>query len=184
MNNNSIETYETNFELHTHHYLCNHALGTIRDYIESAINQGFHIIGISDHTPHFYGNKDQIFPGITMRISEFPLYIEEVRKLKKEYEGKIDVLLGVESDFFPQHIKVYENQLKQYPFDYIIGSVHFVDNISIFDKRRWEGLTELEKVKTKESYFDLIQQAAKCGLFQIIGHLDAMKGMYPEFSKI
>ena len=39
-----------------------------------------------------------------MAKSEFPRYIEEVLQLKQEYEGKIDVLLGVESDYFPDHV--------------------------------------------------------------------------------
>ena len=37
-----------------------------------------------------------------------------------------------------------------YPFDYIIGSVHHVQDIGIFKKGRWEGLTSKEQIKVKE----------------------------------
>ena len=48
-------------------------------------------------------------------------------ELKEQYAGRIDVLLGVESDFFPEHAEVIGSQYAKYPFDYIIGSVHRLD---------------------------------------------------------
>lgn len=178
-NNNRVK-----FDLHTHHKRCGHADGVIEDYIQSAIAQGFQAIGISDHTPYFAHNDDHPFPGIAMARSEFSNYIAEVQSLKQKYDGKIDVLLGIESDFFPQHVSLYETALNEVPFDYVIGSVHQVSGVSIFNKNRWKGLTDQEKIETKELYYDLIAQSARSGLFQILGHIDAMKGYYPPFSDI
>lgn len=172
------------FDFHTHHERCGHARGTIRDYIEAAIDKGFHMIGISDHSPYFGSEEDHLHPSIAMAKSEFPNYVAEVLALKKEYEGKIDVLLGVESDFFPEYIDVYRKQYEKYPFDYIIGSVHYVDGISIFDRNRWQGLSEEKKIQLKDMYYKLIAESAKSGLFHILGHIDAMKAYYPEFSSI
>ncbi|MCM3700492.1 histidinol-phosphatase [Paenibacillus macerans] len=172
------------FDLHTHHFRCGHADGNIRDYIEAGIAAGLSVIGISDHTPYFGNPEDRPFPRISMGKKEFAGYVDEVLKLKKEYAGKIDVLLGIESDFFPEHAEVYRNTLNQYPFDYVIGSVHSVGEVSIFNKNRWKGLSPQEKIVTKEAYYDLIRQSAQSGMFQILGHIDAMKGNYPAFSDI
>lgn len=172
------------FDFHTHHDRCGHAVGKIRDYIETAIANGLDIIGISDHSPYFYREEDHFRPNITMKKSEFPGYVAEVLALKEEYEDKIEVLLGVESDFFPEYMNHYRKQYDKYPFDYIIGSVHYVDGLSIFNKNRWKRLTDDEKVATKDAYYELIQQSARSGMFQILGHIDAMKGFYPEFSEI
>jgi histidinol-phosphatase (PHP family) len=79
---------------------------------------------------------------------------------------------------------VYRNQYLLHPFDYIIGSVHYVQDVSIFKKERWEGVTAQQQVQIKEEYYDLIQKSAKSGVFQILGHIDAMKGFYPDFSSI
>lgn len=87
------------FDLHTHHFRCGHADGTIRDYIEAAIAAGLDVIGISDHSPYFGSPSEQAFPRIAMAKSELVHYVEEVLSLQKEYEGRIDVLLGMESDF-------------------------------------------------------------------------------------
>ncbi len=172
------------FDFHTHHNRCGHAKGSISDYIEAAITKGLNIIGISDHTPYFGSEDDQAQPGIAMAISEFPNYVNEILHLKKKYKDKIEVLLGIEADFFPEHIDVYKKIYDQYPFDYIIGSTHYSGGKSIFNKKRWEGLNKEQKVQQKEMYYDIINQSAQSGMFDILGHIDAMKGYFPEFSSI
>lgn len=172
------------FDLHTHHYRCGHATGDIEDYIKAAIDNGLDIIGISDHSPHFYSEENQLYPRAAMGKSAFQTYIKEVLHLREMYEDKIEVLLGIEADYLYQHMDSYRAAYEKYPFDYIIGSVHSVDYISIFNKKRWNGLTNQEKTDVKDRYYHLIEQSARSGLYQILGHIDAMKGFYPEFSKI
>ncbi|CAM3046396.1 histidinol-phosphatase [Paenibacillus sediminis] len=172
------------FDLHTHHFRCGHADGNIRDYIEAAIAANLQVIGISDHTPYFGSEEEQPFPHIAMGKSEIANYVAEVLKLKAEYEGVIDVLLGIESDYFPAHAEVYRQALAPYPFDYIIGSVHHVRDISIFNKNRWKKLSLEEQIADKKTYYEMIRDSAKSGMFQIMGHIDAMKGNYPAFSDI
>jgi len=177
-------TNSVKFDLHTHHDRCGHAKGNIEDYINAAIDNGLQFIGISDHSPYFYSDEDQLYPGIAMAKSEFENYIQEVLSLKEKFQDKIHVLLGVESDFFPKYIELYRDHYKKYPFDYIIGSVHYVQDINIFKKGRWDNLAKAQKVKVKEEYYHLIEQSARCNVFQILAHIDAMKGFYPPFSEI
>lgn len=174
-------TKEKVFDLHTHHDRCNHAEGKISDYIEAAIAKEIDVIGISDHSPFFYSEQDALFPNIAMKKSEFKDYINEVLSLKEKYKDKIEVLLGIESDYFPEHVDLYKNIYKKYPFDYIIGSVHFVDDISVFDRNHWNHLTREERIKRKQKYYTLIEQSAKSGLFQILGHIDVMKTLHGDF---
>lgn len=72
----------------------------------------------------------------------------------------------------------------KYPFDYVIGSVHYSNNINIFKKDRWGGLEDEDCIQEKELYYNLIQQSAKSSLFDILGHIDAMKGYFPRFSEL
>lgn len=172
------------FDLHTHHERCGHAEGSIRDYIEAAIEGGLNVIGISDHSPYFGREEDHAEPYIAMAKSEFSHYISEVLRLKEEYKDRIEILLGVESDFFPEHADLYRQIYEQYPFDYIIGSVHQTGGVSIFNRNRWKKLDDVQKIKAKEEYYRLILQSARSGMFQILGHIDAMKGFYPQFSQL
>jgi histidinol-phosphatase (PHP family) len=172
------------FDLHTHHSRCGHATGQIKDYIESAIQAGISAIGISDHSPYFAHELDQPQPGIAMARSDFPHYIKEVLRLKEKYKDRIEVLLGVESDFYPEQLELYRASYEPFPFDYIIGSVHQTRGVSIFNRNRWNNQAEAEQITVKRDYYELILQSAKCGLFQVLGHIDAMKGYYPLFSNI
>ncbi|QAY68252.1 histidinol-phosphatase [Paenibacillus protaetiae] len=172
------------FDLHTHHERCGHADGMIEAYIQSAIQGGLQAIGISDHSPYFGSEEDQPFPNIAMAKSAFPGYIEEVLRLKEKYSGQIEVLLGVESDFFPDYADVYRNYYANIPFDYIIGSVHHVGGISIFNKKRFTKLNDEQKFEAKRDYYDLIRQSALSGMFDVMAHIDAMKAYYPPFSDI
>ncbi|GIQ68475.1 PHP domain-containing protein [Xylanibacillus composti] len=172
------------FDLHTHNERCGHAIGTIEDYVVSAIRKGLHVIGISDHSPYFAEEADHHFPQIAMAKSMFAAYVEEVLRLKAKYAGQIEVLLGVESDYFPESAHLYQEVYDRYPFDYLIGSIHHVEGVSIFNKKRWGKLDERRKIEVKEAYYDLIEQSARSGMFDILGHIDAMKAFYPAFSDI
>jgi len=174
----------TKFDLHTHHDRCGHAVGKIEHYIEAAIDAGLSVIGISDHSPYFASDEDQPHPGIAMAKTELPAYVDEVLRLKAKYAGKIDVLLGMESDYFPEHIELYRSMYRPYPFDYIIGSVHQTRSVSIFNRNRWKNVSDEQKIIEKQHYYELIGRSARSGLFQVLGHIDAMKGYYPEFSDI
>ncbi|MFB5662623.1 histidinol-phosphatase [Alteribacillus sp. HJP-4] len=172
------------FDLHTHHYRCGHAADDIEDYIKAAIAADLHVIGISDHSPYFAEDGDHPFQGLTMAKSEFSSYIEEIVHLKEKYKNDIEVLAGVESDYFPASAEIYRMEYAKYPLDYITGSVHFVDGINIFDKSRWDGMKEEEILRVKEDYYKLIQLSAKSGMFHILGHIDAIKGYFPEIAKV
>lgn len=172
------------FDLHTHHYRCGHAIGLIEDYIQAALKAGLDVIGISDHMPHVYSDQDHLYPDITMAKSELQAYVQEVRRLQAKYAGKIDVLLGIEADYLKGHTDAYRQALAQIPFDYIIGSVHFFEGDSIFNEKRWDGLADAEKIQLKDTYYQTIQAAVQTGMFDIVGHLDAMKANYPAFSAI
>ncbi|MBJ8030415.1 histidinol-phosphatase [Bacillus cereus group sp. N21] len=172
------------FDMHTHHNRCGHAIGSIREYIEEAIKNKLDIIGISDHSPFFGESQDQYKPWVAMAKSEFSHYINEVLELKREYQDKINVLVGVESDFFPEHAQLYRNLYKKYPLDYIIGSVHVSNGIDLFNRERWYNISQEQVLYEKEIYYDLIQQSARSGMFDILGHIDALKGFYPSFSDI
>ncbi|WP_274652432.1 histidinol-phosphatase [Paenibacillus humicola] len=172
------------FDLHTHHFRCGHADDTIEAYIQAAIKEGIGVIGISDHSPYFANEDDHPLPGNAMAKSEFAHYVDEVLRLKAKYEGRIDVLLGVESDFFPEHAELYRGMYDQYPFDYIIGSVHQTRGVSIFNRSRWKKLAADRHADEKRHYYELIGLSAQSGIFQVLGHIDAMKGYYPAFSDI
>ena len=81
--------------LHTHSIYSDGA-HTPREIVEQAISQGMSAIGISDHSYTFFDTRYCIAEEKNLQ------YINELRALKEEYKGKIDVLVGIELDAFSE----------------------------------------------------------------------------------
>ncbi|MCH8291434.1 histidinol-phosphatase [Candidatus Poribacteria bacterium] len=165
-------------DYHTHHYRCGHARGTIEDYICKAIELGLEEIGISDHSPLYFREGNDPGPGSAMAKHELPEYVDEVLALREKYRNRIIVRLGMESDYIENMEDEYAVIYAQYPFDYLIGSVHFFDGRHIYDRRRWERGVNVEAAYRE--YFRLVRKSAKSGIFDVLGHITAVKAYSPK----
>lgn len=153
-------------DLHNHTVLCNHATGTVDDYIEAAIAAGTHYFGFSDHAPMRFD------PEYRMSISQMGLYERWIREAQEKYADRITILLGYEVDFLPNYM---EPSVLNRPCDYRIGSVHFIDQWGFDNPDYFHRYQELESDEMYIRYFNLIEEMAKSGRFDIVGHLDLLK---------
>ncbi|WP_373233379.1 PHP domain-containing protein [Cohnella sp.] len=112
-------------------------------------------------------------------ISEFVGFVAEAKK------SRPDLSLGIEADFFPGGEAELRGLLTGYDWDYIIGSVHFLEGWGFDNPETQDEFKELNPVETYARYFDLLQQACASGLFQIIAHPDNLKvfGFRPDNEK-
>jgi histidinol-phosphatase (PHP family) len=164
------------FDYHSHHYRCGHAVGQISDYIDAAIACGMTEFGVSDHGPAYFRPGDHPLPGTQMARSEFPHYVREVIEQKAKYAGRIDVKVGVEADYIEGQEAELSDILHSHSFDYVLGSVHYARDISVFSRTRWE--TE-NAADTYAEYYRLVQAAAASGVFDILSHLTAVEAYGP-----
>ncbi|MEK8173277.1 hypothetical protein NKH77_43525 [Streptomyces sp. M19] len=104
--------------------------------------------------------------------------------MKEEFAGSIEILVSTEADFFRGRMDAYSRELGRYPLDYVIGSVHMFEGRDIFDTSRWESVEEDELAAVKGRYFREIAACARSGLFQVMGHVDALKGNYPRLGEV
>ncbi|MFC5530739.1 histidinol-phosphatase HisJ [Cohnella yongneupensis] len=161
-------------DYHTHNVRCGHAVGELEEYVQSAVSQGMIQIGLSDHMPLVNLSQEE-HPDIAMSMDELPRYVEECFRLKERYKGTIDVRVGLEGDYVEGYEEPIAAIVRAYPWDYVIGSVHFLGTWDVTDFRqahKWEGR---RVVDAYEQYFDAIQKAAATGLYDYIGHIDAIK---------
>ncbi|MCW9025948.1 MAG: histidinol-phosphatase, partial [Thiovulaceae bacterium] len=153
-------------DLHNHTTLCNHAEGTIEDYVKQAIRNNTQYFGFSDHAPMSFD------PKYRMDFSEMKTYENSVLDIKEKYKDKIEILLGYEVDYLEGHMD--ETVLKA-DVDYLIGSVHFIDKWG-FDNPEFIGKYEEKNIdEIWQKYFDSIEAMANSKLFDIVGHLDLIK---------
>lgn len=153
-------------DLHNHTTLCNHATGSVDEYVEAAIACNTGYFGFSDHAPMHYD------PAYRMGFEQMDLYEGWVRDARAKYAGEIEVLLGYEVDYLPGYM---DEAVLNRPCDYLIGSVHFIGDWG-FDNPEFIGRYEHADIdEIYRRYFDLIEAMAKSGRFDIAGHLDLMK---------
>jgi histidinol-phosphatase (PHP family) len=157
-------------DYHIHTARCGHASGAMREYVEHAIKLQLTEIGFADHLPLLTGYD----PSLTMSMDELECYISEVESLRKEYT-EISIKLGIEADYLPGLEDRTASLLGAYDFDYVLGSVHFINGWGFDDSRHLEGYKERGIDEVYRSYYKLVADAASSGLFDIIGHLDLVK---------
>lgn len=151
-------------DFHLHTEFSQDSQTPVRDQIDQAIGLGMKEICITDHHDYGVGLKGGDF------ILDFDRYIPTLLALRAEYEDRIAIRIGIELGL-QVRIKEYLNQLThRYPFDYIIGSSHFVDGQDPYYPEFFMGREE------KEAYEDFFKvtlcrvKAIDC--FDSLGHLD------------
>lgn len=162
-------------DYHTHHERCGHAVGKLEEYVQRGIQLGLQQLGLSDHLPLIHVDPASYYPEMAMPMAELPRYVEECLTLKERYRGVIDLRVGLEADY----IEGYENQIREilspYPWDYLIGSVHFLGEWDITDHRQVHGWEGKDKLEVYRLYYDAVKKSALSGLYDIIGHMDVIK---------
>ncbi len=160
-------------DYHLHTPLCRHALGAPADYLEAARGKGLREIGFADHYPlGLLGVKPHA--EVTMSPEELPQYVSEIKALAAG-EKEIRVKLGAEVDYLPGKEKELARLLAREPFDYVIGSIHFMDDWDFTHPYFAARFEEADLEAVYRRYFELLWQACRSGLFDIIGHIDVIK---------
>jgi histidinol-phosphatase (PHP family) len=165
-------------DYHMHTPLCRHAQGEPVEYAARAVAVGLEEIGFSDHSPM---RRDD-FDNWRMRLDQLDEYVEKVRRAQKDFPT-LTIKLALEVDYLPGHESWIKDLAARHPWDYFIGSVHYVSDSWALDNpeeiRQW---AERDPFDVWKVYFDRLGMAAESELFEIIGHADLPKkfNIYPK----
>ncbi len=167
-------------DMHTHTALCKHAAGLPGEYLKAASTAGLAFLGVSDHCPWPEGFDSKW----RMDASEYPQYSRLVADLKKMSSlYGTEVLYGIEIDHVPGRMDEVWRNLAKESFDYIIGSVHYIDDFpmdSPEEMHRWQAEGGPSRIWLR--YAECLLDFVKDGGFEIIGHCDLPKkfALYPD----
>lgn len=157
-------------ETHSHTPLCRHAVGEPEEYAAAADARGLRGITVTCHNPM----PDGFSARVRMSEDQFDEYLDLVARAADVWQGRIDVLLGLEADFFEGYESWLEKQLSAADFHYVLGSVH--PQIAEFKLKYFsEDPAELHR-----TYFRLLAVAAETGLFDCLAHPDLIKNETPD----
>ena len=165
------------YESHSHTPLCKHAVGTPAEYAAVAESRGLKGIIITCHGPL----PDGLGIDHRMAPEEFDRYIELVAATREEFAGRVDVRLGLESDYFPGIEAWAEKLHARAPLHHVLGSVHM--QVGHYRAKYFKG----DPFAYQQLYFQHLAESAETRLFDTLAHPDLVKNDSPrdwEFSRI
>jgi histidinol-phosphatase (PHP family) len=149
-----------------------HTVEGIERYVEAARGRGVDEIGLTEHVYYFRE---------TRFAWSLPYQLERCRHSLERYcdavvEARrrgLPVKLGLEVDWVPEHADELARTLEPFPFDFLLGSVHWIDGLAV-DQRPglWAGAS-VEEVWSL--YARELEAAARSGHFDVLSHPDLVK---------
>ncbi|MBG82668.1 MAG: hypothetical protein CL791_05090 [Chloroflexi bacterium] len=165
---------------------CEHGYQTLRQFLDAAVEYGYSTFGLSAHAPASSHSTDQRFlyedeisAGLTTdELSDrFSKYATTSEELTHQYIDRIEVLRGAEVEVVPEDrfAAQAKNLVNRYNLDYIVGSVHWVDDTPFdfnnnYFKIAVNGRGNLQQFLIR--YYELVATMIEQLNPEVIGHLD------------
>ncbi len=162
---------------------CHHATDSLEEIVQSYIENQFAWVGITEHAPPISDDlryPDEKEAGLTADFlyERFGRYAKECRRLQKKYARDITLYVGMEIETYSGYEEFVPRLLEQFTPDYIVGSVHFVDDIGFdYSKEYYEKAVKAAGgVDTLYCrYFDLQYQMLSLFKPAVVGHFDLVR---------
>lgn len=158
-------------DYHIHTPYCGHAHGSIIDYVEYAIQAGIKEICFTDHLGRYYLTKPQRnrYKDWGMNNYRCNRYKKELEDIRKSYKDTIIIKTGLEIDYIEGAEDLVRPVLQEYPFDFILGSIHCLPAIG------WKHLATYSPKDSwpiYDEYFNAVKGLISSGLFDSLAHID------------
>nr|AGF93487.1 histidinol phosphate phosphatase HisJ family [uncultured organism] len=151
-------------DYHTHPYAHGgeevnppHNLELLQNFIKTGEKMGLRELGFSDH--------DRFLDKFNWSNLKY------IRRMSKSLE----IRLGIEFDYQPHKEEAIAEKINSFPFDYCIGSVHFVDDWEVDHPDNRDKYRKLDIDVLYKKYLENVKNAVNSDLFDIIGHVDLIK---------
>lgn len=157
--------------IHTDH---SHGKNSVREMYARARELDLEVFGFSEHSPRpeAYSYPREYREHLAATWDE---YIGSVLALKGN-SGRPKVLLGLEMDYFPGEEAYLRRMISAHPYDYIIGSVHYLGTWGFdFSADDWHALREEDAERLYQEYFKTLARMARSGFAQVAAHPDLIK---------
>ena len=156
-----------------------HRVEAVEPYVVSARAAGVDEIGFAEHAYYFRQTRPLWeVPYHTERcVYDIEPYVEAVVEAKRR---GLPVKLGLEVDYVRGREQETRELLAPYPWDYLLGSVHFIGGLAVDGGPRLVDAVGVDAAWRR--YFDELAACAEAGLFDSLAHPDLVKifGLRPD----
>ena len=132
----------------------------------AAQQKGMRVLGLSEH---IFQMQETRFALQHLKpegpLLTFDTYIAEV--ITAASQSNVDIRLGLEVDFIPGKNELIHSFVKEYSWDFLMGSVHEINGIQFEANYKW---SQEEGEALWHQYFELLRSAVKSGYFSVISH--------------
>ena len=162
-------------DYHLHSYFSADSEENPRNHVLEAIEHGLEEICFTEH-------RDFYFPEIDFSLN-VAKYFRKINRLQVEFKDKITIKIGLEMGIdlrFKSEISEFINSA---PFDFVIASVHEIDDIEVYDGTDFY-LNKSKEESQKEYLLACLGIVQNFELYNSFGHLDyvARYGAYADKS--
>lgn len=175
-------------DYHVHSEYSDDSTYPLEQVIRDAIGMGMDEICITDHVD--YGIKKDWDAGeeIAYRGSQplanvdYPRYMATLRDMQSRYGDRIRIRVGLEFGIQTHTIPQFRALLTRYPLDFVILSIHQVENQEFWTQEFQRGRTQREY--NERYYEELLAVVQQYQGYSVLGHLDLItrydeQGVYP-----
>ncbi len=149
-----------------------HTVETVERWVERAAERGIDESGFSEHVYYFVEARPLLTVPYQIDHCHVPIasYVGAVLTAK---ERGLPVKLGVEVDYYPGRDEEIRRLLASHPWDFVLGSIHYLDGLGIDVEPSLAGRVGPEDAYRR--YFGALAAAAASGLFDSLAHPDLIK---------
>lgn len=165
---------------HTHTARCHHATGTEEEYIQTALRNGFGVLGFSDHTPWKYHTPDFV-SRIRMLPDELDGYVQTLTDLKAKYADRIHLHIGLEVEYFPAYLDWLTEESQRLGIEYWILGCHYDTTDENRGSDDFLCFAYPRSGANIRRYAEQVEKALETGKYLYLAHPDLMLNHYNHF---
>ena len=164
-------------DYHTHTIFSDDSEYPMEECVKDAIYIGIKEICFTDHVDYGvkYDLKDlkpEEVEGKILNV-DFEKYFAELDRVRELYKDEITIKNGLEFGIQKHTISKFENLFEKSPLDFVIMSVHEIDDKELWNHSFQDGKTEEEYYRLYfENLYYLVQNYHN---YSVLGHLDLLK---------
>ncbi|MGE5541775.1 MAG: histidinol-phosphatase HisJ family protein [Bacillota bacterium] len=148
-------------------------MGWLGQFTKAAAQNGVDEIGISEHMFRFR-ESSPVWPS-WWRMRADCCLTEYIRLIEQAGSMGVPVRLGIEAEYLEGYEDRIRRFLREAPWDYVIGSVHFIGEWGFDDVNGMDEWNSRDVDDAYRRYFDLLGMAIESGMFDAIAHPDVIK---------
>lgn len=163
---------------HVHTYFSTDSDTPMEDMLKNAIEKEFSSICFTDHMDYNFPSEGDT-PEFLLDIEP---YFEEMKRLSEKYGDRIKIRRGIELGLKKDCLDKCISLTKEYPFDFVIGSTHLVDNIDPYYDTFWSDTPEKSGILR---YYETTLNNVNLGAdFDVYGHIDYIIRYTPKMKQL